>query len=586
MTEQPRYSIGDPVWSKMKGYCPWPSRIAAPTESGLKNTAADKQKVPKIYYLVYFFGSNNFAWMPEDTIKPYEEFKDKNKNGSKNATFKQGLKQIEEYIAKGGKATLVDSTSVAITKNNNTNTNNNNNNDSAPSPTAGDSLINDTTSNLDGDALPSIDDEIAAINNKKPAATSPKKTKSDSQQNESLSSPAPSIVQRDYSRTPFKSSSKKTARSEESSTEITSPTKRAKTNDYDTYVSSSLSSPNISTVTSAPRPPTSKTGARNVLLRAAQYTDVPVVERPQINLTSVSAKTKSIRPSSLKFGFIGLGFMGQRLLKNLLNSGHQVAIWNRTPAKCKEFLEAGATHGDTPADVVTASDVVFSCLSDPRASKEIVFGSFGILAEMNSCKALVEMSSIDPETSNDISEAIIARGGRYLEAPPIGNGKKAADDGELTIVAAGDKTLYEDCASCFQAMGKQTFFLGHQVGYATKMNLILSMLYGTMVGAVAECCALVERSDLQLKEFRDILKLSIMNCSLIETMMDKIVRQDNSVHMPLGHLQKDLRLSLTMAEECEQTCPITAITNEVFKNSKKFGYADHDVSAVYLKSRY
>lgn len=576
MTEQPRYTIGDPVWSKMKGYCPWPSRIAAPTESSLKNTAADKQKVPKIYYLVYFFGSNNFAWMPEDTIKPYEEFKDKNKNGSRNATFKQGLKQIEEYIANGGKATLVDTTSAAIK--------NNNNNDSAPSPTAGDSLNNDA-SNLDGD-LPSIDEEIAAINNKKPAATSPKKQKSDSL-NESLTSPAPSIVQRDYSRTPFKSSSKKTAKTEESTTDITSPTKRAKTNDYDTYVSSSLSSPNISTVTSAPKAPSSKTaGARNVLLRAAHYTDVPVVERPQISMSSASAKAKSIRPSSLKFGFIGLGFMGQRLLKNLLNSGHQVTIWNRTPAKCKEFLEAGATQGDTPADVVIAADVVFSCLSDPRASKEIVFGSFGVLAEMNPAKALVEMSSIDPETSNDISEAIIARGGRYLEAPPIGNGKRAAEDGDLTIVAAGDKTLYEDCSSCFQAMGKQTFFLGHQVGYATKMNLILSMLYGTMVGAVAECCALVERSDLQLKEFRDILKLSIMNCPLTETMMDKIVRQDNSVHMPLGHLQKDLRLSLSMAEECEQTCPITAITNEVFKNSKKFGYADHDVSAVYLKSRY
>lgn len=574
MTEEPRYTIGDPVWSKMKGYCPWPSRIAAPTESSLKNTAIDKQKVPKIYYLVYFFGSNNFAWMPEDTIKPYEEFKEKNKSGSKNASFKQGLKQIEDYIANGGKAALLEATSAAIK--------NNNNNDSAPSPSVGDSLNNDA-SNLDGD-LPSIDEEIAAINNRKPLATSPKKPKLDSQ-NDPLSSPAPSIVQRDYSRTPFKST-KKASKSDESSTEITSPTKRAKTGEFETFVSSSLSSPNISTVTSAPKPPTSKTGARNVLLRAAQYTDLPVVERPQINLSTVSAKAKSIRPSSLKFGFIGLGFMGQRLLKNLLNSGHQVAIWNRTPAKCKEFLEAGATHGDTPADVVIAADIVFSCLSEPRASKEIVFGSFGILAEMNSSKALVEMSSIDPETSNDISEAIIARGGRYLEAPPIGNGKKAAEDGDLTIVAAGDKTLYEDCSSCFQSMGKQTFFLGHQVGYATKMNLILSMLYGTMVGAVAECCALVERSDLQLKEFRDILKLSIMNCPLTETMMDKIVRQDNSVHMPLGHLQKDLRLSLSMAEECEQTCPITAITNEVFKNSKKFGYADHDVSAVYLKSRY
>lgn len=129
------------MWSKMKGYCPWPSRIAAPHESSLRNTAADKLKTAKVHYLVYFFGSNNFAWMPEDTIKPYEEFKDKNKNGSKNAQFRQGLKQIEDYIAKGGKATLEDTSSSAAIK---TSTNN----DNATSPSAaGDSLSNDASNN-------------------------------------------------------------------------------------------------------------------------------------------------------------------------------------------------------------------------------------------------------------------------------------------------------------------------------------------------------------------------------------------------------------------------------------------------------
>lgn len=451
-------------------------------------------------------------------------------------------------------------------------------------------------SNRSGD-LPSIDEEIAAINNRKPAPVSSKKSKLDSHNDSSsLTSPVPSSVQKDYSRTPFKA--RKLPKADDAATsDLTSPTKRAKTKDsYDSsYGLSSLSSPNNSTsiapatttTTSAPKqPPTTKTGARNVLLRAAQYSDVPVVERPQVNLNLVSAKSKSIRASNLKFGFIGLGFMGQRLLKNLLNSGHQVTIWNRTPTKCKEFLEAGAQDAKTPADVVLAADIVFACLADPRASKEIVFGSFGVLAEMDSSKAYVEMSSIDPETSNDISEAVIARGGRYLEAPMIANGKKAAEEGDLTIVAAGDKSLYEDCSSCFQAIGKQTFFLGHTPGCATRMNLILSMLYGTMVGAIAECCALVERSELAAKDFKDILKLSIMNCPLTDSMMDKIIKQDTSVHMPLGHLQKDLRLALSLAEEFDQTCPITAITNEVFKSTKKFGYTEHDVSAVYLKSRY
>lgn len=105
-----KFSIGDMVWSKMKGYCPWPSRIAEPSESSLK--PPNNQKGAKPSHLVYFFGSNNYAWLSEEHIKPYDDFKDKNKNGSKSAQFKEGLKQIEEYIRTGGKSHAPTTTSA------------------------------------------------------------------------------------------------------------------------------------------------------------------------------------------------------------------------------------------------------------------------------------------------------------------------------------------------------------------------------------------------------------------------------------------------------------------------------------------
>lgn len=564
-----KFSIGDQVWSKMKGYCPWPSRIAAPWESSLRNTVADKSKTPKVYHLVYFFGSNNFAWMPEDAIKPYEEFKDKYKNGSKTTQFKQGLKQVEEYIANGGAATL---------------------NKSAP-----DAAINspvyqynrdgqDAASNNDGD-LPSIDEEIAAIHNKKPAKKM--KNSHDSQPDSaSLTSPAPSNVQRDYSRTPFKLSRKATKAGAES-TETSSPSKRVKTSDDESYSGSvELPSPPATNSVTTTKSSVSKSVARNVILRGPQYTDVPTTETPRLNMSYITAKSRTIRPSTLKFGFIGLGFLGQRLLRNLLNSGHQVTIYNRSPNKCKEFIEAGASPAQTPADVVAATDVVFLCVSDPAASKDVVFSSFGILRDMNANKALVEMTSIDPETSNDISEAIISSGGRYLEAPPIAHGRKGAEDGELTIVASGDKTLYEDCSSCFQAMAKKTFFLGHQAGYATKMSLVTSMLYGTFVSAIAECAGLIDRASMQRSDFREILKLSVMNCPLADLTMEKIITDDFSPNMPLHHLQKDMRLALSVSDEVSFACPIGAVANEVYKNSKRNAGGENDASATFLGSRY
>ena len=83
------------------------------------------------------------------------------------------------------------------------------------------------------------------------------------------------------------------------------------------------------------------------------------------------------------------------------------------------------------------------------------------------------MTGIDSETSQDIAEAISLKGGRYLEAQIQGS-KTQAQDGTLVILVSGDRSLFDDCQSCFQAMGKNSFYLG-EVGNATKMNLVLQV---------------------------------------------------------------------------------------------------------------
>lgn len=101
------YSIGDVIWAKMRSYPPWPARIAAPNETQIKDNNADKSKSARPNYLVYFFGSNNYAWMPEDTLKPFKEFEEEYKKKTKKTTqFTKGLKAIEEYMRKVEEGTL------------------------------------------------------------------------------------------------------------------------------------------------------------------------------------------------------------------------------------------------------------------------------------------------------------------------------------------------------------------------------------------------------------------------------------------------------------------------------------------------
>jgi len=300
--------------------------------------------------------------------------------------------------------------------------------------------------------------------------------------------------------------------------------------------------------------------------------------------SSQTLREKDIQPSKLNFGFLGLGIMGSGMVKNLLNSGHNVTVWNRTSEKVRDFVEAGAKEALTPGDVIVESDITFSCVSDPQAAKDLVFGNCGVLQEISTTKGYVEMTGVDSDTSQDIAEAIGLKGGRYLEAQIQGS-KTQAQDGTLVILVAGDRSLFDDCQSCFQAMGKNSFYLG-EVGNASKMNLVLQTMVGVTLAGLAEGMALADRAGLQQKDVLEVLELTGLACNTILGKGKAIIDGGFPTHQPLQHMQKDLKLSLNMGDQLEQPLPLTATANEVFKHAKRLGYGEHDVSAVYIRARF
>ena len=144
---------------------------------------------------------------------------------------------------------------------------------------------------------------------------------------------------------------------------------------------------------------------------------------------------------------------------------------------------------------------------------QMAFGNCGVLMEITPDKGYVEMTGIDAETSQDIAEAIVAKGGRYLEAQVQGS-KTHAQEGTLVILAAGDRSLFDDCQSCFEAMGKNSFYLG-EVGNATKMNLVLQLMAGVTLAGLAESMALADRAGLQQKDVLEVLELTSLACPAI-----------------------------------------------------------------------
>ncbi|XP_076000127.1 cytokine-like nuclear factor N-PAC isoform X7 [Genypterus blacodes] len=298
-----------------------------------------------------------------------------------------------------------------------------------------------------------------------------------------------------------------------------------------------------------------------------------------IQAADSTAINGSITPTDKRIGFLGLGLMGSGIVSNLLKMGHVVTVWNRTAEKCDLFIQEGARLGRTPAEVASMCDITFSCVSDPKAARDLVMGPSGVLQGIRPGKCYVEMSTVDPETITELSQVITSRGGRFLEAPVAGS-QQLSNDGMLVILAAGDRTVYEDCSSCFQAMGKTSFFLG-EAGNAARMMLILNMVQGSFMATIAEGLTLAQATGQSQQTFLDILSQGQMASTFVDQKCQNILQGNFKPDYYLKHIQKDLRLAISMGDTANHPTPMAAAANEVYKRAKALDQSDNDISAVY-----
>lgn len=516
--------MNDLVWAKMKGFPPWPGRVSEPTVQLVK-------KPKKNCKCIFFFGTNNYAWIELGCLKPYFQFKDTLSYSCKTIHFREACKAIEQHIEENGST---------------------------------DQGVNNGLSEAESRFENLVQNEISSFQ--------PEKSKPPNVRSASTPLPEKAAKKRQSKPVESESTSNGPKKNKPKRPRVNSSVSKSDDNNTDILTNLGLTNNH-----------TSPLRRNNTLLDRPAVT-APVIPPLDIKTISKSLLQKNITPSRLKLGFIGLGNMGSGIVKNLLNSGHRVIVWNRTPDKCLKFQDAGATVALTPSDVIGVSDITFSCVSDPQVAKDMVFGNCGVLPEINKTKGFVEMTGIDPETSQDICEAILSRGGRYLEAMIQGS-KADAEEGELICLAAGDMTLFDDCKSSFCAIASKSMYLG-DVGAATKMNLILHSVKAVALAGLAEGMALADRASISQQSMLEILGMTSLKCPLLLEKGSAMMSGNFQTNQALKHIQKDLSLSLNWSDILEQPCPVTASVNEVFKHAKRLGYSDHDTSAVYIRTKF
>ncbi|GFW19533.1 putative oxidoreductase GLYR1 homolog [Trichonephila clavipes] len=265
-----------------------------------------------------------------------------------------------------------------------------------------------------------------------------------------------------------------------------------------------------------------------------------------------------------KVGFIGLGKMGQIIVKCLLQSGYDVSIWNRTEVNCPKLIENGAQKCSTPSQLVRECDIIFSCLSDRDVKSSFLIEN-GILEGLKNCesvtKVYVEMTSIDPSTSREIAEAVMNHGGKYLEAP-ICCSERFAEDGFLLIICCGDPDLFRSCRSYFEAFCSDLLYWNNTIGNGSKLRLAVSMLVGNTYASLLDSMAFVKECRISRNLFLLSLQLIFGSRPFMKVVVESIYAENLSTHILIKNLQQDLSLALSVADSMTLPLSMTCSANE------------------------
>jgi len=281
----------------------------------------------------------------------------------------------------------------------------------------------------------------------------------------------------------------------------------------------------------------------------------------------------------MRIGFVGLGIMGSAMATNLVKAGYALTVWNRSPQKTEALAAAGATVVATPRAVAEAADIIIAMMATPAAVEQVRDGREGILAGLIPGKGYLDMSTIDAGTSIESARLTRERGALFLEAPVAGS-RKPAEDGTLTIMAAGDRELYDTALPLLEVMGGKILFLG-EVGSAARMKLANNLVMAGMLSACAEGMALASRCGLDLDQLLEVLDSGALANPMFRLKGPLMARNGEfPAAFPLKHMQKDLRLALRLAEENCLPLHVTASVNELFKEALGQGLGDADFAAV------
>ena len=285
----------------------------------------------------------------------------------------------------------------------------------------------------------------------------------------------------------------------------------------------------------------------------------------------------SLTNENTRLGFIGIGNMGSRMAKRLLDHGYQLVAYNRSREAADALVRYGATVADGISELAAEADVILSSLTNDEAVKSVYTGPKGVFAHLRRGSAVIEMSTVLPATSRQLYELSREAGVKCLDSPVSGS-TPSAEEGTLTLFCGGDEELFQAAQPIFSSIAGQNFYLGGS-GSGTAMKLVANTLLGVGMQAIAESVALGQKEGLDRHRLLDVLSHTAVVAPAHLGKLSRADRGDYSPQFAIRLMNKDFGLVLATAAASRVPMPATAAAFQMnvaeFSESK-----EEDFSAV------
>ena len=278
----------------------------------------------------------------------------------------------------------------------------------------------------------------------------------------------------------------------------------------------------------------------------------------------------------MAIGFIGLGNLGTAITTRLSQLGETLVVYNRNIEKIKDL---GYEIVSSPKEILQKCDVIFLCLFDSEAVKQILTGDNGLLCEELKGKTIIDLTTNHYEEVLEFHKLVNDFGANYLENPVFGSVAPALK-GELTVVSSGKTEVFEAMRPILEKIAKEIFHLPIPSS-ATKMKLINNLCLGSFMATLAECTAFAESCEIPKAKALEILGVGGGQSLVLKAKTQKLIDKDFSAHFSNNAINKDLHLLQDLAYNLKLPLYSACVPKELFSKMKMMGKGEEDFSSIY-----